>query len=225
MPSTSASQARLMRAVAHGWKKPGGGGPSVSVAKDFTAADKGHKFRSGGIMKNASPAMEKKHAAWMKSHGAPKSMVKEESAEAAEEKGEPKGFKKGGKVAPRPKKLPMGGSLPSSLPAGLASLGGPNPPMGPNAGAGPMGAMKRGGSVKCAKGGQLTATDTENKNSDSKIGGGIEKKAPTSTAVVKMKGAGMASKGTSPTSEYAKGGSVSRGDGCATKGKTRGRVR
>jgi hypothetical protein len=29
-----------MRAVAHGWKKPGGGGPPRSVAKDFTTADK-----------------------------------------------------------------------------------------------------------------------------------------------------------------------------------------
>ncbi len=40
MPSTSEAQARLMRAVAHGWHKPGGGGPSVSVAKEFAAADK-----------------------------------------------------------------------------------------------------------------------------------------------------------------------------------------
>jgi hypothetical protein len=29
-----------MAAVAHGWKKPGGGGPSMSVAKDFHNADK-----------------------------------------------------------------------------------------------------------------------------------------------------------------------------------------
>ena len=29
-----------MRAVAHGWKKPGGGGPSKAVAKDFVVADK-----------------------------------------------------------------------------------------------------------------------------------------------------------------------------------------
>jgi hypothetical protein len=29
-----------MRAVAHGWKKPGGDGPTVAVAKEFTAADK-----------------------------------------------------------------------------------------------------------------------------------------------------------------------------------------
>lgn len=40
MPSKSAEQARLMRAVAHGWKKPGGGGPSKAVAQEFVAADK-----------------------------------------------------------------------------------------------------------------------------------------------------------------------------------------
>jgi hypothetical protein len=39
MPSKSAAQARLMAAVAHGWKKPGGGGPPVKVAKEFNAAD------------------------------------------------------------------------------------------------------------------------------------------------------------------------------------------
>ena len=32
-----------MRAVAHGWKKPGGGGPSKKVAKEFFAADKKRK--------------------------------------------------------------------------------------------------------------------------------------------------------------------------------------
>lgn len=33
-----------MAAVAHGWKKPGGGGPPPSVAKDFNQADKGGKL-------------------------------------------------------------------------------------------------------------------------------------------------------------------------------------
>jgi hypothetical protein len=28
-----------MRAAAHGWKKPGGGGPSVAVGKEFMRAD------------------------------------------------------------------------------------------------------------------------------------------------------------------------------------------
>jgi hypothetical protein len=39
MPSKSPAQAQLMRAVAHGWKKPGGGGPSKPVAQDFMKAD------------------------------------------------------------------------------------------------------------------------------------------------------------------------------------------
>ena len=41
MPSVSPKQARLMAAIAHGWHKPGGGGPPVSVAKEFNQADKG----------------------------------------------------------------------------------------------------------------------------------------------------------------------------------------
>jgi hypothetical protein len=42
MPSKSEKQARLMRAVAHGWKPPGAKKPPVpvSVAKEFVAADK-----------------------------------------------------------------------------------------------------------------------------------------------------------------------------------------
>lgn len=50
MPSVSPKQAKLMRAVAHGWNKPGGGGPSVAVAKEFMHADeakkKGHRSRA-----------------------------------------------------------------------------------------------------------------------------------------------------------------------------------
>lgn len=32
-----------MEAVAHGWKKPGGGGPSPTVAKEFVRADEAKK--------------------------------------------------------------------------------------------------------------------------------------------------------------------------------------
>src|ERR1700676_3302837 len=46
MPSTSPAQSRLMAAVAHGWHKPGGGGPPVSVAKEFNQADKGGRTLS-----------------------------------------------------------------------------------------------------------------------------------------------------------------------------------
>lgn len=129
------------------------------------AVDAASHKKGGKIMKNASPAMEKKHAAWMKGHGAPKKMVDEESSEAGMKKGGKvetphKGFamKKGGHV---PKKKSSGGA---GLAAALASMGGGPagpPPMGPPPGAGaggppPMGPppgaggpppMKKGGKV------------------------------------------------------------------------------
>jgi hypothetical protein len=43
MPSKSPAQARLMRAAAHGWVKPGGGGPSEAVGKEFMKADEAKK--------------------------------------------------------------------------------------------------------------------------------------------------------------------------------------
>jgi hypothetical protein len=48
MPSTSKKQARLMAAVAHGWKPPGLSRPPVpvKVAREFNAADaKSGNFR------------------------------------------------------------------------------------------------------------------------------------------------------------------------------------
>jgi len=45
VPSKSDKQARLMRAVAHGWKKPGGGGPSLKVAEEFMQADMAKKIK------------------------------------------------------------------------------------------------------------------------------------------------------------------------------------
>lgn len=44
MPSRSGKQHRLMQAVAHGMKPRGGKGPSMAVAKEFVAADKGKSF-------------------------------------------------------------------------------------------------------------------------------------------------------------------------------------
>jgi hypothetical protein len=49
MPSTTPPQARLMAAIAHGWHKPGGGGPSVKVAREFNQADKGSAMLSKGM--------------------------------------------------------------------------------------------------------------------------------------------------------------------------------
>ena len=50
MPSVSPKQERLMSAIAHGWKKPGGGGPSVSVAKEFNQADQIKRGRLESVL-------------------------------------------------------------------------------------------------------------------------------------------------------------------------------
>ena len=53
MPSTSPKQHRLMEAIDHGWKKPGGGGPSKGVAHEFVEADKAtHAYAGGGAVKS-----------------------------------------------------------------------------------------------------------------------------------------------------------------------------
>jgi hypothetical protein len=72
------------------------------------------------------------------------------------------------------------------------------------------------------KGGEIKTTKIENKGGQSKIGGGIEKKASTSTKLISMKGSGKASRGTTPTRMYKGGGSV-RGGGIASRGVGRGR--
>jgi len=46
MPSTSKAQARLMRAVAHGWRPDKIKGPPKKVAKEFVRADKVKASRS-----------------------------------------------------------------------------------------------------------------------------------------------------------------------------------
>ena len=48
MPSKSLAQARVMSAISHGWKPTGKAADiPVSVAREFHAADKGHKYGKG----------------------------------------------------------------------------------------------------------------------------------------------------------------------------------
>jgi hypothetical protein len=48
MPSRSPEQAKTMSAIAHGWKPTGKAADiPVSVAREFHAADKGHKYGKG----------------------------------------------------------------------------------------------------------------------------------------------------------------------------------
>lgn len=48
VPSKSEKQARLMRAVAHGWKPSRIKGPSQEVAREFVEADR----KRGGVTKH-----------------------------------------------------------------------------------------------------------------------------------------------------------------------------
>lgn len=63
MPSTSQAQARLMRAVAHGWHPSKFKGPSKSVAEDFVAADKGKSIKKLPKRKSSMPSASEQAAA------------------------------------------------------------------------------------------------------------------------------------------------------------------
>ena len=118
MPSTSKKQHNFMAAVASNPKFAKKVGVKSSIGEEFMKADKGRKFRTGGLkevdsdsnpglsklptdvrnkmgymkkggMAKESAAMVKKEIGFMKKKGAPKSMIKHEMAEA-------KGMKKGG---------------------------------------------------------------------------------------------------------------------------------
>lgn len=79
MPSVSKKQHNLMAAVAHNPAFAKKVGIKQSVGKEFTAADKGKKFKEGGMAE--SKAMVKKEVSFMKKKGAPKSMIKHEMGE------------------------------------------------------------------------------------------------------------------------------------------------
>lgn len=93
MPSTSKKQHNFMEAVAHSPAFAKKAGVPQSVGKDFSAADKGRKFKSGGEMAE-SKKMVGKEVAFMKKKGAPASMIKHEKAEMM-------GMKKGGSTSSR----------------------------------------------------------------------------------------------------------------------------
>ena len=95
MPSKSKKQHNLMEAVAHSPAFAKKVGIPQSVGAEFTKADKGRKFREGGMAE--SKAMVKKEVSFMKQKGAPKSMIKHEEKEMKTAK-----YAKGGTVGASP---------------------------------------------------------------------------------------------------------------------------
>jgi len=100
MPSTSKAQRNLMAAAAHNPAFAKKVGVPVSVAKEFNQADKGRKFKEGGIMKKANPFMEM--IAKKKEAAAKKPATKMAKGGGIESKGKTKGkmvkMTKGGKA-------------------------------------------------------------------------------------------------------------------------------
>ncbi len=106
MPSVSKKQHNLMAMVAHDPAAAKRLGISQSVGKEFVKADKGKKFKEGGMAE--SKKMMGKGVAFMKKKGAPKSMIKHEVAEMKAEK-----YAKGGTVgASKMGKVVAGGKRP-----------------------------------------------------------------------------------------------------------------
>lgn len=95
MPSKSKKQHNLMAMVAHDPAAAKRLGIPQSVGKEYVTADKGKKFREGGVMKE-SKEMMKKEISFMKKKGAPKSMIKHEESEAKEMCGGGKAMATGG---------------------------------------------------------------------------------------------------------------------------------
>jgi hypothetical protein len=91
MPSKSKAQHNLMAAVAHDPAFAKKVGIKQSVGKEFASADKGKKFKEGGMAE--SKKMVGKEVAFMKKKGAPKSMIKHEEGEMKAMK-----YAKGGSV-------------------------------------------------------------------------------------------------------------------------------
>jgi len=85
MPSVSKKQHNFMAAIANNPSFAKKVGIKQSVGKEFTAADKGKKFKEDGMAE--SKKMVKKEVSFMKKKGAPKSMIKHEMGEMKMAKG------------------------------------------------------------------------------------------------------------------------------------------
>lgn len=175
MPSSTAKQAKLMRAVAHNPAFAKKVGIPQSVGKDFAEADKGRKFGSGGNVKKEmkaanifakmgekklakherreaegkekdTPAIARKEMAALKAAKAPKDVMEYEKGEHAE-----MGMKRGG----------MAGGGYRRAADGIASKG-----------------KTRGDMVKMAKGGSVGGYR--------RVADGIASKGKTRGTMVKM---------------------------------------
>jgi hypothetical protein len=168
MPATSKKQKTFMDAVAHNPTFAKKVGVPQAVGKDFSEASKGMKFgkgsgtradrqtinkpktnqgsqelfKKGGSAMAESKAMMKKEVSFMKSKGAPKSMVKHEMKEAGVKK-----MANGGITSAKMGKVPSGGNKGKGEHA-VQKSGISKGTMVKMSGSKPLG-MKKGGKAYC----------------------------------------------------------------------------
>jgi hypothetical protein len=191
MPSTSAKQHKFMEAIAHSPEFAKKVGVPQSVGKDFATADKGKKFKEGGVMKSDMKEDMKMDKAQ------DKAMIKKAFKEhdAQEHKGG-----KGTKLA-----LKKGG-MPMKMAKGGMAKGGMKETMGPRTMAKDVeaGSNKHGkfGQSDVQKRGMTKGTNLGDSGPSVGMMGGMKKGGK----IKKMASGGMTS---------------SRADGVAQRGKTK----
>ena len=208
MPSKSKAQRNFMAAAAHNPEFAKKAGIPVSVAKEFNAADKGKKFKSGGNVANLkklfkgkdTKAEELKEAKAIKSGKiTPEQYAKGEEME--------KGMKKGGCC-----KMAKGGKVKET--------------MGPKT----MSQDVEKGSNKLTKFGE-SAVQKRGKTKGKNLGDSGKSVGIQGGKAKKYAAGGISDEGNDiirpedmkpKTKKMAKGG-VTRADGCAQRGKTKGK--
>jgi hypothetical protein len=201
MPSVSKKQHNFMAAVANNPKFAKKAGVSSAVGKEFLTADKGKTFKQGGAMKKVRKFAE--------------GGVYGEAASAGSSMGSAaaKKLKQGDLSDLKKAAMNAGlsvGQMASGMGAGLGSK------MGKSAAAGLAGMGRK-------------KSEASNEDSDYKKGGKVHSDIAKDKPMMKkvaakavkghekrmhgMKSGGMA---------YSKGGQLSKADGCATKGKSKG---
>mgnify|MGYP007049611334 CR=1 FL=1 len=205
MPSTSKKQHNFMAAIAKNPSFAKKVGIKPSVGEEFLKADKGRKFKEGGAMKHEDIKMDKKVVK--------KAVSMHDKQQHGGKKTDLTTLNEGGKV----KKFAFGGmsqgQMPPQMPTGLT-----------------IGRQHRGNSS-----GAYGALDAVNQGSQQvgrsldTIGGALGKPGGDSMrAQIAQTQPGMMKKGGAVKSKkMASGGKVgqlSKADGCAVKGKTKGRM-
>jgi hypothetical protein len=204
MPSTSKKQHNFMAAIANNPAFAKKVGIKPSVGEEFLKADKSRKFKEGGAMKHSDIKMDKKVVK--------KAVSMHDKQQHGGKKTDLAALKKGGKV----KKFALGGmsqgQMPPQMPAGLTMRR-------PFGGGGSSGAY--GGLDTVNQGTQQVGRSLDT------IGGALGKPGGDSMrAQIAQTQPGMMKKGGAVKSKkMASGGKVgqlSKADGCAVKGKTKG---